>query len=106
MTISPEDWDKLDHLTKDEYRVLKSRDELMSQMSSCAAPQVIETVTVESERQLHHDLGFERRRKSRHLSDVLDWDNMETYERPPSGRALEDLVLECVDAGIDIELYL
>lgn len=46
------------------------------------------------------------RRKRKLLSEVLEWDNTETYERPPSGRALEDLVLECVDAGIELADYL
>lgn len=100
MTISPEDWNKLENQCKDKYRVLINRDELRSHFKSHQQPQIIQTVAIESEIQIRDELGFKPRRKGNtHIGE-------ECWLAVGGQRDLEDLVLECIDAGIELIDYL
>lgn len=102
MTLTPEEWQRLQIQCEGQYRVLINRDELRSQFERMAQPQVIQSVTItETETQIRDELGFKPRRKG--TMHIL-------YEESSflvgGQRDLEDLILECVDAGISIADYL
>jgi len=101
MTLTDEEWTKLENECRSQYLPIQSRDELRSHFEANQQPQVIQSVTVESEIKIRDELGFKPRRKG--TMHIL-------YEESSflvgGMRDLEDLILECVDAGINVSDYL
>lgn len=98
MTITPEQWTQLSKCDNDLSHLMTARERNEFLRSHASEDDIAKIYDIRS------TAGGRRKRKL--TSDALTWDNLEHYERPISGRALEDLVLECIDAGIDIDLYL
>ncbi len=101
MTLTPDEWAKLESSLKGKYRVLESRDEIRSQIDLIQHPQDVLTVTFEPDRLMLREIDFSHRRRGNWRIIDEEWSI-----RVGGLRDLEDLILECVDAGINIEDYL
>lgn len=100
MTISPEEWLKLEAALRDESRVLLSRHELRAQLAH-QQPQPVRLLHMPTDAVIMREIDWSHRRKGNQRIVDEEWS-----VTVGDVRALEDLVLECVDAGIDISLYL
>lgn len=101
MTLTPEEWQKLEVEYQGKYKPLMTRDELRSQIEMNQQPQVVQSVTLPPDWELLRELDWSHRRKG----------NMRILYEESSflvggQRDLEDLVLECVEAGVNIDEYL
>jgi len=100
VTLTPEQWQKLETQYQGKYKPLMTRDQLRSQFEN-HQPQTVQSVTFEPDRQILREIDFSHRRKGNQRIVDEEWSIV-----VGDVRALEDLVLECVDAGIDPRLYL
>lgn len=100
MTLTLEEWQKLECQSEGKYRVLIHRDVLRSQFENQQS-QVVQSVKLPPDWELLRELDWGHRRKG----------NMRILYEESSflvggQRDLEDLILACVDAGINIDEYL
>ncbi len=99
MALSDEEWAKLSDEIKSAAPSLMSPDERKALLEA-HAPELYLKAQKRSVRAFQCSLN-------KHPAYSLEYEESEDfYSRPPSGRALEDLVLECVAAGIKLEDYL
>lgn len=100
MTISAEEWAKL------EQEMIVDRASHL--MGANERKQLLQKHTPELYlKAQHRTVRAHQRRLNKRPVLSLEFEESENfYSLPASGRALEDLVLECIDAGIELDDYL